>query len=126
MTPTKTSPLRVLVVDDHELTRCTLKLALSRQSYIKTVEVASNGKEAIAKTEKCNPDLIVMDLHMPVMDGWTASNYIKTQYPDIKIVAYSAAEGGEARATENGAMIDAFCDKGACTQSLLETIRNVV
>jgi two-component system, NarL family, vancomycin resistance associated response regulator VraR len=126
MTPTKTSPLRVLVVDDHELTRCTLKLALSRQSYIKTVEVASNGKEAIAKTEKCNPDLIVMDLHMPVMDGWTASNYIKTQYPGIKIVAYSAAEGGEARATENGAMIDAFCDKGACTQSLLETIRNVV
>jgi CheY-like chemotaxis protein len=66
-----------------------------------------------------------MDLHMPVMDGWTASNTIKKEFPHIKIVAYSAADGGKAQAISNGAMIDAFCDKGACTRSLLEAIKSV-
>ena len=120
-----TKTLRVLVVDDHELTRCTLQLALSLQACIGTVEVATNGKEAIAKVHKHEPDVVVMDLHMPVMDGWTASSAIKTKYPHIKIVAYSAADGGKARAISNGASIDAFCDKGACTRSLLAAIRSV-
>ena len=120
-----TKTLRVLVVDDHELTRCTLQLALSLQSCIGTVEVATNGKEAIAKVHKHKPDVVVMDLHMPVMDGWTASSEIKTHYPPVKIVAYSAADGGKAQAVSNGANIDAFCDKGACTRSLLEAIRIV-
>ena len=120
-----TKTLRVLVVDDHELTRCTLQLALSLQSCIAAVEVATNGKEAIAKVQNHEPDVVVMDLHMPVMDGWTASNAIKTEYPHIKIVAYSAADGGKAQALSNGANIDAFCDKGACTRSLLEAIRSV-
>jgi len=120
-----TKTLRVLVVDDHELTRCTLQLALSLQSCIGTVEVAINGKEAIDKVHKHKPDVVVMDLHMPVMDGWTASNQIKTQYPDVKIVAYSAADGGKVQALSNGAIIDAFCEKGACTRSLLEAIKSV-
>ena len=122
---TSTKTLRVLVVDDHELTRCTLQLALSMQSCIATVEVATNGKEAISKVHKLAPDVVVMDLHMPIMDGWTASSAIKTEYPHIKIVAYSAADGGKARAISNGASIDAFCDKGACTRSLLEAIKSV-
>jgi two-component system vancomycin resistance associated response regulator VraR len=120
-----TKTLRVLVVDDHELTRCTLQLALSLQSCIGVVEVATNGKEAIAKVQNHEPDVVVMDLHMPVMDGWTASNAIKTKYPHIKIVAYSAADGGKAQALSNGANIDAFCEKGACTRSLLEAIKSV-
>ena len=120
-----TKTLRVLVVDDHELTRCTLQLALSLQSCIDVVEVATNGKEAIAKVQNNEPDVVVMDLHMPIMDGWTASNAIKTKYPHIKIVAYSAVDGGKAQALSNGANIDAFCDKGACTRSLLEAIKSV-
>lgn len=120
-----TKTLRVLVVDDHELTRCTLQLALSLQSCIKAVEVATNGKEAIAKVQNYEPDVVVMDLHMPIMDGWTASSHIKNQYPHVKIVAYSAADGGKSQAIANGAMIDAFCDKGACTRSLLEAIKSV-
>jgi CheY-like chemotaxis protein len=122
---TSTKTLRVLVVDDHELTRRTLQLALSVQSCIDDVEVATNGKEAIAKVHNYSPDVVLMDLHMPIMDGWTASSAIKTKYPHIKIVAYSAADGGKSQAISNGAMIDAFCDKGACTRSLLEAIKSV-
>ena len=100
-----TKTLRVLVVDDHELTRCTLQLALSLQSCIGAVEVAINGKEAIAKVQNHEPDVVVMDLHMPVMDGWTASNAIKTEYPHIKIVAYSAADGGKDRALDRKSVV---------------------
>ena len=120
-----TKTLRVLVVDDHELTRHTLKLALSLQSCIEFVEVATNGKEAIAKVNQCQPDVVVMDLHMPVMNGWAASSEIKSQHSHIKIVAYSAADGGKEQAIANGANIDFFCDKGACTRSLLEAIKSV-
>lgn len=120
-----TKTLRVLVVDDHELTRCTLKLALSMQSCIGSVVVADNGKEAIAQVCRHEPDVVVMDLHMPIMDGWDASRAIKNQYPHIKIVAYSAADGGKTRAIANGAVIDAFCEKGACTKSLLAAIKSV-
>ncbi len=126
MTSSTTSALRVLVVDDHELTRCTLKIALEFQSHIKLVGVASNGREAIALVQKYQPDLVVLDLHMPIMDGWKTSQEIKRKYPQIKIVAYSAADGGKAKAQANGAVIDAFCEKGACTKSLLETIRKIV
>jgi DNA-binding NarL/FixJ family response regulator len=120
-----TKTLRVLVVDDHELTRCTLKLALSLQPCIGFVEVAINGKEALSQVQKYVPDVVVIDLHMPIMDGWEASSAIKNQYPHIKIVAYSAADGGKSQAISNGASIDAFCDKGACTSSLLEAIKSV-
>jgi DNA-binding NarL/FixJ family response regulator len=120
-----TKTLRVLIVDDHELTRHTLQLALSMQSCIGDIAIARNGKEAITQVHKHEPDVVVMDLHMPIMDGWAASSAIKNQYPHVKIVAYSAADGGKSQAIANGAMIDAFCDKGACTKSLLEAIKSI-
>ncbi len=126
MTLTQAPSLRVLVVDDHELTRCALKIALSKQSFIEMVAVASDGREAIAKTQQYQPHLIIMDLHMPVMDGWTASSEIKHQFPDVKIVAYSATDRTFALTCDCTAAIDAFCDKGACTKSLLETICSLV
>jgi CheY-like chemotaxis protein len=123
---TSTKAPRVLVVDDHELTRCTLKLALGMQCDIAGVDVACNGKEALAKMQHQPVDVVLLDLHMPVMDGWTASNHIREQFPNTKIVVYSAAEGSKKQAVANGAQVDAFCDKGACTCSLLATIRQVL
>jgi len=92
---TSTKAPRVLVVDDHELTRCTLKLALGMQCDIAGVDVACNGKEALAKMQNQPVDVVLLDLHMPVMDGWTASNHIREQFPNTKIVVYSAAEGSK-------------------------------
>jgi len=121
-----TSALRVLVVDDHELTRWALKIALGRQPHIAEVAVASNGKEALELIATQLPHLVVLDLHMPVMDGWQASQHIKQAFPDIKIIAYSAVEGGEATARHLGAAVDGFCEKGACIQSLLQAIAAVM
>jgi chemotaxis response regulator CheB len=96
--------LRVLVVDDHELTRLTLKLALSSQENIQVVGLACNGQEAIEMVKNRHPDVIVLDLQMPVMDGWSASNYIKAMSPKTQILGYSSVEEahfGKTLATSN-------------------------
>ena len=118
-----TKTFSILVVDDEPRNFNVVEALLGHQGY--HLHHAISGKEAIAQVHKHEPDVVVMDLHMPVMDGWTASNTIKKEFPHIKIVAYSAADGGKAQAISNGAMIDAFCDKGACTRSLLEAIKSV-
>lgn len=116
------SVLRVLIVDDHELTRFTLQLALQNQKNIALVGLASNGLEAIAMVEKHHPDVIILDLQMPVMDGITASKQIKSIAPETQILAYSSVEDPQVEVMVQTARIDAFCKKDISTQELIETI----
>ena len=121
----ESSHLRVLVVDDHELTRLSLKFALSSQKNIELVGLASNGQEAIKMVENHRPDVIVLDLQMPVMDGWSASNYIKNIYPHAKIIAYSAMEERQAVAMTPQPSVDAFCSKETATKDLIELVNEL-
>ena len=116
------SVLRVLIVDDHELTRFTLQLALQNQKNIALVGLASNGLEAIAMVEKHHPDVIILDLQMPVMDGITASKQIKSIAPETQILAYSSVEDPQVEVMVQTARIDAFCKKDISTQELIATI----
>ena len=117
--------LRVLVVDDHELTRFSLKLALSGQENIELVGVASNGQEAIEMVERYHPNVIVLDLQMPVMDGWIASNRIKTIDPSTQIIAYSSLENPKFQETSNINCLDAFCKKDTPTLELIKLVREL-
>lgn len=119
------SSLRVLVVDDHELTRLSLKFALSSQKNIELVGLASNGQEAIRMVENHRPDVIILDLQMPVMDGWSASRYIKSMYPHAQIIAYSAVEEQQATATNPKPSVDAFCSKETATHELIELVKEL-
>lgn len=114
--------IRVLVVDDHELTRFCLKLALSSQQNIELVGMASNGQEALNLAEHYHPDLVILDLQMPVMDGLTAAIQIKKLNPDIQIIAYSSFEEIQREGTKGSAKIDAFCKKEAATTELISLI----
>jgi len=116
------SVLRVLIVDDHELTRFTLQLALQNQKNIALVGLASNGLEAIAMVEKHHPDVIILDLQMPVMDGIAASKQIKSIAPETQILAYSSVEDPQVEVMVQTGRIDAFCQKDISTQELIETI----
>lgn len=116
--------LKVLIADDHELTRCTLKLTLMRQNNLKLVGVACNGQEVIEQVKTQKPDVVILDMHMPIMDGWTASRIIKNQFPATRIIAYSSVEGGKSNALKEGAVVDAFCEKGTCTEQIMDTIRS--
>ncbi|HEY9692332.1 MAG TPA: response regulator transcription factor [Oculatellaceae cyanobacterium] len=119
------STLRVIVVDDHELTRFTLKLAMQSQKNIELVGLASNGKEAIELVERCHPDVIILDLQMPVMDGLSASNHIKTIDPNVQIIAYSSVEDPQVEVMSTAARIDAFCKKDASTQDLIALVKKL-
>lgn len=119
------SSLRVLVVDDHELTRLSLKFALSSQKNIELVGLASNGQEAIKMVERHHPDVIILDLQMPVMDGWNASNYIKSIAPEAQIIAYSAMEERQAASVCPMASVDAFCSKETATHELIELVKEL-
>jgi len=119
------SRVRVLVVDDHELTRLSLKLALSSQKNIQLVGLASNGQEAIKMVESHHPDVIILDLHMPVMDGWSASSHIKSIEPKTQIIAYSAMEEKQAVALQENSTFDAFCSKETATKELIEIVKEL-
>ncbi|MBE9130001.1 MULTISPECIES: response regulator [unclassified Coleofasciculus] len=117
--------LKVLVVDDHDLTRFSLKVALATQSNIDVVGLASNGKEAIAMVERYYPDVVILDLQMPIMDGLTASSYLKRLKPDIQIIAYSSVEDLQTKDIQQTAPIDAFCKKEAATQDLIALVKEL-
>lgn len=117
--------LRVLVVDDHELTRFSLKLALSSQKQIDLVGLASNGKEAIEMVERYRPDVIILDLQMPVMDGLSASSYIKSISPTTQIIAYSSVEDPQIEVMSQTAPIDIFCKKDTATKDLINLVKQL-
>lgn len=118
------SNLRVLVVDDHELTRFSLKLALSHQENIELVGLASNGQEAIQMVERYHPDVIILDLQMPVMDGWSASTQIKHIDPKTQIIAYSSLEDVNKDTSQTNSL-DAFCKKDTATPELIALVREL-
>ncbi|MBD1807728.1 response regulator transcription factor [Microcoleus sp. FACHB-SPT15] len=117
--------LRVLVVDDHELTRFSLKLALSNQRDIELVGLASNGKEAIAMVERYRPDVVILDLQMPVMDGLSASTHIKGINPNTQIIAYSSVDDPQIEVMSQTARVDFFCKKDTATKDLINIVKEV-
>lgn len=119
------SNLRVLVADDHELTRLSLKFALASQTNIQLVGIATNGQEAVEMVKNHHPDVIILDLQMPVMDGWRASSQIKQINPSTQIIAYSALEEAQATAMNQAACVDAFCRKDTNTQDLISLVREL-
>ncbi|WP_353930013.1 response regulator transcription factor [Okeanomitos corallinicola TIOX110] len=121
----ESSSLRVLLVDDHELTRLTLQFAFSGQENMEVVGLASNGQEAIEMVECYRPDVIVLDLQMPVMDGWCASSYIKSISPKTQILAFSSVEDASLQQTKAMSSFDEVCKKDTPTSELLALVRQL-
>ncbi|BAZ12687.1 response regulator receiver protein [Calothrix sp. NIES-4071] len=121
----KPSTLRVLVADDHELTRMTLQMVLSCQKNMQVVGLATNGQEAVDMVKRHKPDVIVLDLQMPVMDGWTASGKIKDIAPDTQIIAYSSVEDAKNVGVHDMGRWDVFCKKDVPTTELIALVREL-
>ncbi len=85
-----TVPIKVLLVDDHTVVRSGLGAVLLASEDLQLVGEAGDGEEAIRCCEKTQPDVILMDLLMPKMDGVTATKIIKERWPGVKIIALTS------------------------------------
>ena len=97
--------IRVLVADDHPVVRAGLSAVIAEQSDLELVAEAENGANAVALFRDHRPDVALMDLRMPVMDGVEAIRAITTEFPDARILALTTYEGDAdiRRALEAGA-----------------------
>ncbi len=82
--------VRVLIVDDQFIVRQTFRCILKHYANIEVVGEASDGDEAIAYTGRFQPAVVVMDIHMKKVDGITAARLIKTRYPHVLVLGFSA------------------------------------
>jgi DNA-binding NarL/FixJ family response regulator len=92
---TAENPIRVLIADDHTVVRDGLAAVLSRRPGITVVGEASNGVEAVEKAQDLHPDVILMDLRMPEMDGAEAMRRIRERDPDVRFLVLTTFDNDE-------------------------------
>ena len=118
--------LRVLIVDDQVLYAEAISVLLKLQDGIDVVGIAADGQEAIARAAELKPDLVLMDIEMPRLDGISATRWIRRCMPQTRVVVMTALTGDEyaQRALKAGA--EACVPKFSHAGDLLEAIENVV
>jgi DNA-binding NarL/FixJ family response regulator len=119
------APIRVLTVDDHPLLREGIAAVVETQSDMILAGEADNGRGAIAKYRELRPDVTLMDIQMPEMNGIDAIRAIRSEFPDAKIVVLTTYDGDvqALRALQAGA--SGYLLKSMLRKELLETIRTV-
>jgi DNA-binding NarL/FixJ family response regulator len=117
--------VRILVVDDHSLVRDGLAVLIERESGMKVVGIAATGEEAVIVTQRLRPDVIIMDLMLPALNGIDATRRIIAEFPMMRIVALSACHTHEqvCRALRAGAL--GFVLKTEAAKELLRAIQVV-
>lgn len=118
-------PIRIVIAEDHELARSGLLACLEKMPGLAVVGEAANGQEVLRCVENTAVDLVVMDIRMPIMDGITATQALKTEYPSIKIVMLTSYQEGEEVYAALAAGADAYCMKDIRTERLADVIHMV-
>jgi DNA-binding NarL/FixJ family response regulator len=114
---------RVVVADDHKIVREGLAAILSEQPDIEVVAQAGNGREAIDLTSRLHPNVVIMDVSMPLMNGDEATRQIKMMNPETRIIALSMFEDSEMIQKMFRAGAESYVLKTAPSESLLAAIR---
>ena len=121
--------IRILIVDDlpevrHGLATI-LKMAAKKASpSIEVVGEAQDGHEAVRKAQLLHPDVVLMDLEMPELDGWAATQSLKSTNPSIFVVALTIHGNPAARQKADQVGADAFVEKGAPLAELVQAIQS--
>ncbi|NLK98488.1 MAG: response regulator transcription factor [Epulopiscium sp.] len=118
--------IKVMIAEDQELIRQSLEFVISNKEDMKIVALAATGKQAVELAKEKKPDVILMDIRMPEMDGVEATKIIKKMYPEIKIIVLTTFDDDEYvfDALKNGA--SGYLLKGISLNELVESIRIVM
>lgn len=122
---TPTNEIRVLIVDDQKMIREGLKALIKGEKDIEIIGIAENGEHAVKQVESLKPDIILMDMEMPGMDGMEATKIICQKFPNVKVLVLSTFDTQEyvARSLSSGAM--GYLLKGTPAKELTDAIRSI-
>lgn len=117
--------IRLLLVDDHPLMRTGLRMLLATEADLLVIGEAEDGQGAIDLATKLGPDVVLMDVEMPRMDGVTATGKLHQELPQIAIIVLTLYDNADTRARALNAGAAAFVSKFTPTDELLTTIRQI-
>ncbi|MEK4074695.1 response regulator transcription factor [Paenibacillus amylolyticus] len=118
-------PITILLADDHAMVRRGLHVFLTTQQDMKVVGEASNGQEALAQAEALKPDVVLMDLHMPVMDGIETARRLRTLLPATRIIVLTSFSDQDHVVPAVRAGVKGYLLKDIEPEDLAVAIRNV-
>jgi len=116
--------IRVIIVDDHEIVRNGLSVFLETCDDLELVGEASTGVEAVRMVEKLLPDVVLMDIVMPEMDGISATQIIRQRFPDTQIVALTSFENEDTVPAVLQAGAISYLLKNVTIDELADAVRN--
>ncbi|HEY4878146.1 MAG TPA: response regulator transcription factor [Candidatus Acidoferrales bacterium] len=123
--PAARKRFRILIADDHEAVRRGLRSAVSSAGWDLCGE-AVHGKDAVEKVQALNPDLVILDLSMPVMNGLDAAREIRKTAPNVKIVGFTMHESLQVKEQTTMIGFHALAAKSAPLGNLLATVKSVL
>lgn len=116
---------RILIADDYEAIRMGLHCLLQHAGWQVCGEVA-NGREAVEKTKQLRPDLVILDVSMPLMDGLEAAREIRRSAPEVRVLVFTNCESEQDQREAARAGAHGFARKSAPPSELLDNIRAVL
>jgi NarL family two-component system response regulator LiaR len=114
--------IRVMIVDDHDVVRRGLAIFLQAFDHLQLVAEAVNGAEAVQLCGEIHPDVVLMDLMMPEMDGITATRLIRQRYPETRVIALTSYRDDETVAAVAQAGAVGYLMKNSSIDELADTI----
>ncbi len=117
--------LRVVLADDHDVVRRGLAMVLEAESEFQVIGEARNGQEAIEAAVRLRPDLVLLDVKMPVLDGVQAAKLIKQEAPEVRILMLTGITASPATLAMFQGAADGYILKDATPGELLDAVRTV-
>ena len=116
--------IRILLVDDHVAARASLSIILRQEDHMEVIGEASDGQMAVELTQELHPDVIIMDLSMPILNGIEATRLITSDHPDAKVIGFTMNSETKLFDAMQEAGAAACISKSDPIDRLLATIRN--
>lgn len=117
--------MRVLIADDHELIRRTIRSFMLAEASWEICAEASNGQEALEIARELRPDLVLLDLSMPVANGFETARLIRQEFPDVKILILSLGDQDNLLASALQAGANGCVDKSRISSDLIPLVKKL-